>query len=79
MEIKHQWDERHVQVLSLFIEELNKSNIKYFILRNYEELPERNLSKDVDLIIAPGKYKEALTLLLYCFKIGGMNLLYNGL
>lgn len=68
MEIKHQWDERHAQVLSLFIEELNKYKIKYFVLRNYEELPERNSSKDVDIIIAPRKYKEALALLLSCFR-----------
>lgn len=62
------WEELHAIVFAEYIDALNKEKIKYFILRNYEDLPEKNESKDVDIIIKPGSYKKASKLLLDVFK-----------
>lgn len=56
---QYKWDERHAQIFNDTIEALDKLCIRYFVLRNYEGLPEKNESKDVDLIIEPGKYRIA--------------------
>jgi thymidylate kinase len=37
--------------------------VRYFILRNFEGLPHNNVSKDVDIIIAPGSYESASKIL----------------
>lgn len=62
------WNQLHTTILSSFISGLNENGIKYFILRNYEELPENNKSKDVDIIIEPGSYKHASNILKSVFK-----------
>jgi thymidylate kinase len=45
------WDSRHGQILSAICSRFEDEGIRYFILRNYEGLPEINLSKDVDIVI----------------------------
>ena len=62
------WNKRHSNIFSEFINRLNSSRVKHFILRNYEGLPEINNSKDVDIIIEPKKYKIALKILKNVFK-----------
>ena len=47
------WDKRHGNILNKILTRFNENNIKYFILRNYEGLPNINPSKDVDIIVDP--------------------------
>ena len=35
------WSKRHAKILSEFFQELGKSNIRFFIIRNYEGLPDK--------------------------------------
>lgn len=58
------WTSLHANVTESFINFLNSENIRYFILRNYEGLPETNIGKDVDFVIAPGAYRKVELLLL---------------
>lgn len=62
------WIEKHTKFLSSFVAYLNRNNIRYFILRNYEELPEHNTGKDVDVVVEPGSYKRVTKLLLLTMK-----------
>lgn len=55
----YKWEARHASIFNALVEKLNKSGVKYFILRNYEGLPEVNESKDIDIIIEPDSYKQA--------------------
>ena len=55
----YKWEARHASIFNALVEKLNESGVKYFILRNYEGLPEVNDSKDIDIIIEPGSYKQA--------------------
>lgn len=64
----YKWDSCHAAVFDSYIKVLDANGIKNFILRNYEGLPEINESKDIDLIIEPGKYDIASRLLLDIFK-----------
>lgn len=72
----HDWGKLHSKVLSLFLNRMNDVAIPYFILRNYEGLPEINTSKDVDIIIQPGKYHTAKKILLDIFKQCGLSNYY---
>ena len=65
---EYKWSGLHAKVFDRFIRELNVESIRYFILRNYEGLPNINESKDIDLIIEPGKYDHAAQLLLQVFE-----------
>lgn len=58
-QIQYKWEARHASIFNSFVEKMNNDNVKYFILRNYEGLPEENNSKDVDVIIEPGCYNQA--------------------
>lgn len=60
----HQWTYLHEKFISELFQELENNGICYFILRNYEELPERNLGKDVDIVIAPKSYEKTKKVLL---------------
>lgn len=53
------WDNLHATIFENLIKDFNYEEFKYFILRNYEELPQKNSSKDVDIIIEPRSYKKA--------------------
>lgn len=52
----YKWEARHASIFNSLVRRLNEDNVKYFILRNYEGLPEVNNSKDIDIIIEPGSY-----------------------
>ena len=55
MELK--WTPKHGLFIDAFLSKLEENRIKYFVLRNYEGLPEHNPGKDVDVVIEPGCYK----------------------
>lgn len=55
--MKIQWDERHGEILSCFLEQLSNNGIRWFILRGYEDLPNANPSKDVDIMVEVGQEK----------------------
>lgn len=61
------WNEVCSNIFLQTIREFKKNNIRYFIMRSYEGLPEHNKSKDVDIIIEPGKYKQAREILLKAY------------
>lgn len=65
---KYKWEARHASIFNALVEKLNKGGIKYFILRNYEGLPEINNSKDIDIIIEPGSYKQAASFMYEALK-----------
>lgn len=56
---KVEWNENHISILQDLFHSFEKSSIKYVILKNDDGLPFENHSKDVDIIIEPGKYKIA--------------------
>lgn len=62
------WEELHSQIFSHLVDKLNQQNLKYFILRNFEGLPEINTSKDIDIIIEPGSYDQAAQILYIVFE-----------
>ena len=57
------WSSLHAAFISQFFMELNMHGIRYFVLRNYEGLPETNSGKDVDVVIAPGTYHKVTGIL----------------
>ena len=75
-DIYQKWSNRHGQILHSLLVQYNLCNIKYFILRNYQGLPEENSSKDVDLIIKPGSYSTARDILLDVFGKAGIEYFY---
>ena len=72
----HLWKEIHSLILTQFLNELNHKKLKYFILRNYENLPTINTSKDVDIVIEPGSYKKVSNLLFTILKKNGISHYY---
>lgn len=58
-EIIFVWNNTHSVILERTFHELTCCGLRFFVLRNYEGLPEDNHSKDVDIIIEPGKFKVA--------------------
>lgn len=71
------WNQEHGAIFRALVNELKKENIRYFVLRNYEGLPEVNSSKDVDIIIEPGKLKKARCILLSIYKQAGLQYYYE--
>ena len=67
------WNNRHSEILSDLFERLNSEDIKYFVLRNYKELPESNPSKDVDIILEPGKILTARVCMIQALKKARVN------
>ena len=53
------WDQRHAGILSSICDLYKKENIRYFILRNYEGLPDINTSKDIDIVVDPSEIEHA--------------------
>lgn len=66
------WDERHCKILTSFLTAMNMNGIRYVILKNAEGLPYENHSKDIDILIEPGKYKAASELLKQSYKDNGV-------
>lgn len=58
------WTNLHSAFISFLFSHLNQKEIKYFILRNYGELPENNTAKDIDVVIEPGKYSAVRDILI---------------
>lgn len=56
---KIEWNENHINLLKDLLHSFEKNSIKYVILKNDDGLPFENHSKDVDIVIEPGKYKIA--------------------
>lgn len=54
-----EWNSRHSEILSSFLLQLEKVGVRYVILKNANGLPYDNFSKDVDILIEPGKYNKA--------------------
>lgn len=71
------WSERHAKILSEYFQELNKANIRFFIIRNYKGLPDKNTAKDVDIILKHGTVKEAERILKDVFKWNGLSYYYR--
>ena len=71
------WSKRHAKILSDFFQELGKSNIRFFIIRNYEGLPDKNTSKDVDIILKYGTAKAAERILKDVFRRNGLSYFYR--
>ncbi|MCR5703791.1 MAG: hypothetical protein K6G85_04140 [Eubacterium sp.] len=49
-----------------------QNGIKYFVLRNFDELPKKNAGKDVDIIIFPGQLKKAKKILKEVYRKNGL-------
>lgn len=64
MEFIHKWTNLHAGFTSLLLQELEIGGVRYFILRNYEKLPEENLGKDIDIVIEPRSYNRTKNILL---------------
>ena len=64
MELIHKWTNLHIEFTSTLFRELENEDVQYFILRNYEKLPEQNLGKDIDIVIKPKAYSQTEKILL---------------
>lgn len=64
----YKWNEKHSLIFTNFVKKLNDARINFFVLRNYEGLPDCNSSKDIDIILEPKEYKRALNLLIETFR-----------
>lgn len=53
------------ELITNFFSEVERNNIDYVVLRNYEELPESNSSKDVDILIDEHNIEFANSILLH--------------
>lgn len=71
------WTELNAKIFADFIDKLNASGVRYFVLRNYEGLPEVNKSKDIDIIIEPGSFKKVEPLVLDAYRENGMEYQYQ--
>lgn len=72
----YKWTNAHSKIFSSFIEKMNEASMQYFVLRNYEGLPEKNNSKDIDIIIKPKEYMLAKQILLDVFRQEGLTNYY---
>tara|TARA_B100000989_G_scaffold239892_1_gene186772 strand:- start:4832 stop:6238 length:1407 start_codon:yes stop_codon:yes gene_type:complete len=70
------WTSRHGLIFSEIIAKFNDNKIRYFVLRNYDGLPNINMTKDVDLIIDPKRISEAISILKKVYKEQGITFFY---
>lgn len=66
------WNEVCSKIFSDYIKKLNNQSIRYFVLRNYEELPENNTAKDIDIVVDPKREKDALDIIKSVYKENGL-------
>ncbi len=71
------WNETCGKIFSECVRTFEEKNIRYFVLRNYEKLPEQNTGKDVDIIVEPGKIKESIEILKNIYKKNHMIYYYE--
>ena len=69
------WSKEHKKIFRAIIESLIASNIEYFILRNYEGLPYRNIAKDIDIVVNPHKVAVVKGVILSTCRSSGVNYL----
>ena len=72
LEARVEWDERHAALLKDFLDGLVFHDIRYVILKNDDGLPYENHSKDVDIVIEPGKYRDSARIIRSCYKRHGV-------
>ena len=68
----YSWSNIHSAFISRLFIEFKAQGIRYFVLRNYDELPENNSGKDVDIVISPGTYNKVnliIKVTMQCFNI----------
>lgn len=66
------WDMRHCKILTMFLNEMQAEGIAYVILKNAEGLPQKNHSKDIDILIEPGRYEQTAILLRKVYRENGV-------
>jgi hypothetical protein len=71
------WDRRHSSILTSICQRFKDENIRYFILRNYEGLPDINSSKDIDIIVDPSSVSLAKEILIDEYRRNGINYYYE--
>ena len=52
------WNEIHQDAFENIVITLNKSGMKWLIFRNYQGLPQKNFSKDIDIVIERKNFKK---------------------
>jgi thymidylate kinase len=67
------WNQVCGKIFSDYTDELKNRNIRYFVLRNYENLPEQNIGKDVDVIVDPKRKKDAVSILKSVYRKNGLH------
>ncbi len=72
-EAEVEWKEQHCKLFREYVDALEANQVRYVILKNAEGLPNENHSKDIDILIEPGKYKEASELLRIAYKNNGVS------
>ena len=66
------WNKTCENIFTELVEKLNRENIRYFVLRNYEGLPENNSAKDLDIVVDPKQLKNARMFLIEIYKENGL-------
>ena len=57
---KIEWNEIHIKILQDLFLAFDRAGVRYVILKNDEGLPFENHSKDVDIVIEPGKFQNII-------------------
>ena len=65
------WNEICGKIFLECVEQFKLNNIRYFVLRNYQKLPEQNIGKDVDIVVEPKKLKQAKNILKNIYQCNG--------
>lgn len=71
------WNEISAKIFVDITKKLEKENIRYFVLRNYQKLPEANDSKDVDIVIDPKDIKKADVIVKEVYTENGLEYYYE--
>lgn len=66
------WNETCGKIFSECVGRFKSNEIRYFVLRNYQMLPEQNIGKDVDIIVEPSKLKRAKQILKSVYEKNGL-------
>lgn len=71
------WSKQHGRILVSFLNRLDDAGIRFFIIRNYDGLPEKNDSKDVDIVVKHGTALSAEEILKTVFREYGLFYYYR--
>jgi energy-coupling factor transporter ATP-binding protein EcfA2 len=64
-------------LVTAFFKELDYQDISYAVLRNYEGLPEKNTSKDIDILFNPSETDNTQSILMECASNLGYLLIWS--